>query len=44
MGHLELVKYLLTSTSLKKHSNIHAERDMAFRFSYATYLSNNSRT
>ena len=29
-GHLELVKYLLTSPELKKHANIHAADDLGF--------------
>jgi ankyrin repeat protein len=31
-GHLEVVKYLLTSPELKKHVNIHVFNDYGFRF------------
>ena len=31
-GHLEVVKYLLTSPKLKKHANIHEEKDSGFRW------------
>ena len=30
-GHLEIVKYLLTSPELKEHANIHAQDDLGFR-------------
>ena len=30
-GHLEIVKYLLTSPDLKEHANIHAQDDSGFR-------------
>ena len=30
-GHLEVVKYLLTSAELKKHADIHAKDDLGFR-------------
>ena len=31
-GHLEIVKYLLTSKDLKEHSDIHADNDYGFRW------------
>ena len=31
-GHLELVKYLLTSPDLKEHADIHADDDEGFKF------------
>ena len=31
-GHLEIVKYLLTSPDLKEHANIHAQDDLGFRW------------
>ena len=31
-GHLEIVKYLLTSPDLKEHANIHADNDYGFRW------------
>ena len=34
-GHLEIVKYLLTSPDLKEHANIHANNDYGFRLACA---------
>ena len=31
-GHLEIVKYLLTSPDLKEHADIHADNDYGFRW------------
>ena len=31
-GHLEIVKYLLTSHELKEHADIHADNDVGFRW------------
>ena len=31
-GHLEVVKYLLTSPNLKEHADIHADNDSGFRW------------
>ena len=31
-GHLEIVKYLLTSPDLKEHADIHADNDVGFRW------------
>ena len=31
-GHLEVVKYLLTSPDLKEHADIHADNDLGFRW------------
>ena len=39
-GHLEIVKYLLTSPDLKEHANIHANNDSGFRWACARGLSN----
>ena len=34
-GHLEIVKYLLTSADLKEHADIHADNDYGFRLACA---------
>ena len=39
-GHLEIVKYLLTSPDLKEHADIHADNDYGFRWACARGLSN----
>ena len=31
-GHLDVVRYLLTSDELKEHADIHAENDYGFRW------------